>query len=476
LPPPATAKNVISVGAHQSDVGHMTTFSSWGPTDDGRMKPDISAPGCQQGGDFGITSTSLAGGYLSMCGTSQAAPVIAGSIAALLSEWRSRFAGEPRPATYKALLGCFAEDRANAGPDYRFGLGAVNLLASVNELRTATTVEAAIDDGFTDTYVFHVPAGAGDTLIVTLAWDDPAAAELASVTLVNDLDLELVAPTAGTFQAYVLDPAQPDSLAVRGRNARDNLEQVRVIGPEAGEWTARVIAWNVPAGPQEYSLVGLDTAPPADPAAVAATAVSDTTVLVAWIRPGDADRAGTLVVRSTDPVTWLPEDGVSYVVGAEPSAGVFVVAADDVDHQSTALVDEPLAPGTLHHYALFAYDEVPNYSPGLADTAQTSADAVDAPLIAAADAAPRFFREGSHPSRGAATLRFELPGTRRISVDVYDASGRHVVTLLRGERAAGSHRVEWSGRTDYGVAPAGVYFVRFRTEGLTATEKIVRVR
>jgi hypothetical protein len=476
LPPPGTAKNVISVGAHQSDVTHMTPFSSWGPTDDGRMKPDISAPGCQQGGDFGVTSTSLAGSYLSMCGTSMAAPVIAGSIAALLFEWRARFAGEPRPATYKALLGCFAKDRANAGPDYRFGLGAVNLTASVNELRTATTVEAAIDDGFTDAYTFHVPPVAGDTLIVTLAWDDPTAAELASVTLINDLDLELVAPTTGTFQAYVLDPGQPDSLAVRGRNARDNVEQVRVIAPEPGEWIARVVAYAVPAGPQEYSLVGLDLAPPADPAAVVATAASDTTVQVTWIRPGDVDRAGTLVVRSSAPVAWVPQNGLSYTVGAEPAAGVFVVAADDVDHQSTALVDEPLAPGTVHHYALFAYDEVPNYSPGLADTAETSADAVDAPVVAAAHAVPRFSREGAHPTRGTTALRFELPETRRISLDVYDASGRHLVTLLHGERSAGTHRVEWDGRTQQGIAPAGVYFVRFRTDGLTATEKVVRVR
>ena len=54
--PPGTAKNVITVGAINSDDGAMTVFSAWGPTDDGRLKPDLVAPGSQAGGDLGVTS------------------------------------------------------------------------------------------------------------------------------------------------------------------------------------------------------------------------------------------------------------------------------------------------------------------------------------------------------------------------------------------------------------------------------------
>jgi len=476
IPPPATAKNVLTVGAHYNDQQYMTMFSSWGPTDDGRMKPEISAPGCQLFGDFGVTSTTLGGGYQSMCGTSMSAPAVTGSIAALLQEWRARFSSDPRPATYKVLLGNFAKDRANSGPDYRFGLGALHLFASVTALQTATTVEDSVDDSQTDAYAFFVPAGAG-TLAVALAWDDPPAAELASPTLVNDLDLELVAPTSGTWQAFVLDPANPDSLAVPGANRLDNIEQVRVLAPEPGWWEARVTGFSVPQGPQEYSLAGYDLREPADPAAFTATAAGDTTINLTWIRPGDTDRAGTLVVRSEAAVTWTPATGVAYAPGAEPSPGVFVVASDDVDHQATWLADQPLAPGTSYHYAAFAYDEVPNYSPGVTGSAVTTSVAVDVPVAEIAPARPAFLRLGPNPFRARAEFRFELPAAATVRADVYDVRGRLVARLLDGPRKAGAHRLTWDGRTRDGSDPgAGVYFVRFRTEGLTAVEKVVRVR
>lgn len=76
--PPAGAKNHITVGALNSNDDSMTTFSSWGPVDDGRMKPDISAPGCQSTGDGGVTSCSSASdtSYTVKCGTSMAAPTV----------------------------------------------------------------------------------------------------------------------------------------------------------------------------------------------------------------------------------------------------------------------------------------------------------------------------------------------------------------------------------------------------------------
>ena len=71
----------------------MTMFSSWGPTGDGRLKPDIVAPGCQVGGDGGIKSTSISdsnvarNGYVTKCGTSMATPVAAGAGALVIEQW-----------------------------------------------------------------------------------------------------------------------------------------------------------------------------------------------------------------------------------------------------------------------------------------------------------------------------------------------------------------------------------------------------
>ncbi|MCX5638863.1 MAG: S8 family serine peptidase, partial [Planctomycetota bacterium] len=67
IPMAGTAKNTITVGATNSNDDSMTGFSSWGPTDDGRIKPDVVAPGCQIGGDGGITSTIPEDTYISWC-------------------------------------------------------------------------------------------------------------------------------------------------------------------------------------------------------------------------------------------------------------------------------------------------------------------------------------------------------------------------------------------------------------------------
>ena len=87
--PPACAKNHITVGAFNSNDESMTYFSSWGPTDDGRIKPDISAPGCQDDDDGGVTSCSSSGGYTTMCGTSMACPTVTGLSALIVQDWRN---------------------------------------------------------------------------------------------------------------------------------------------------------------------------------------------------------------------------------------------------------------------------------------------------------------------------------------------------------------------------------------------------
>jgi len=477
LPPPGTAKNVITVGAHHSDAKFMTPFSSWGPTDDGRMKPDVSAPGCQLAGDFGITSTTQGGTYVPLCGTSQATPAVSGAIAILLEEWRSRFLGDPLPSTYKALLGGFAKDRAGAGPDYRFGLGAIHVARSLHELTTGTTIEDQVAHAAIDSWTFTVAPGT-DTLAVTMAWDDPAGAELADTTLVNDLDLTLESPFAATFLPFVLDPSNPSALATPGTNRLDNVEQVRVVTPTPGVWIARVAGTSVPDGPQAYSLVGFDRTAPADPAAFAASGASDTTTSLTWIRAGDADRAGTLLARSTSPIGWAPVEGATYIPGSEPSPGVTIVFAGDADHSSIPLIDSGLAPGTTYHYAAYSFDEIPNYSPGIADTATTTSDAVDAPLVSTEGVSvARLGVVGANPFRSAVALRFDLPKESAFTLAIYDARGRRVEMLRRGTLGAGSHRAEWAARDERGErAPAGIYFARLETAGRILVQKLVLLR
>jgi hypothetical protein len=82
-----------------------------------------------------------------------------------------------------------------------------------------------------------------------------------------------------------------------------------------------------------------------------------------------------------------------------------------------------------------------------------------------------------NPSRGDVTMRFGLPGSGRASVDVFDASGRRVRSLARGELAAGEHLARWDGRdATGGLCPAGIYFVRMQTAGFRAERRLVRMR
>ncbi|HID63743.1 MAG TPA: peptidase S8, partial [Anaerolineae bacterium] len=214
IPPPGTAKNVITLGATNSNDDSMTYFSSWGPVDDGRIKPDVVAPGCESGG--GIKSTFPGNTYGTYCGTSMAAPAVSGISGLLIQQYRSIYGGaDPWPSTVKALLIHTAVDLDDAtsyynpGPDYASGYGRVDAQAAADVLRARDLRQDSVSNGATDTYTITVPAGAA-SVKVTLVWDDPAGAVNANPAPVNDLDLTLVEPYGFTTHLpWVLDPANP---------------------------------------------------------------------------------------------------------------------------------------------------------------------------------------------------------------------------------------------------------------------------
>lgn len=257
IAPPAGAKNHITVGNVYSDSDTISSSSSWGPTDDGRLKPDLVAPGCQQGGDGGVTSTSGTSdnAYIALCGTSMAAPTFTGCAALLLQDYRALYPGpDPRNSTLKAIFTQTAADLGNTGPDYQYGYGSIRVLRAVDLLRDGRFVEAAI--GHDDVYSFELDLPAGlPELRATLAWDDPPAAPLATQTLVNDLDLQFIDPDGNVHWPWTLDPSQPGLPAVQlGPDRVNNLEQVFVASPMAGRWRLEVRGFNVPDGPQLFSV------------------------------------------------------------------------------------------------------------------------------------------------------------------------------------------------------------------------------
>ena len=246
------AKNSIVVGAvdHSNEI---TVYTDWGPTQDGRVKPDLVALG---GTDtYGVNSTIMPNSYGYMQGTSMAAPAISGAVALLVEEFRARNGGaNPKPALVKSILLNTANtlDRnypPRPGPRYEWGYGVANVEASIQAIHNKFYWEDVIEHRWQETHEINVPAGAWE-LRVMLAYSDQEAVESANPTLVTDLDLVLVDPQGTTqYQPYVLDPAHPDAWAVRGENHRDNVEQVVVENPATGTWTIRVRGTFVPPPP-----------------------------------------------------------------------------------------------------------------------------------------------------------------------------------------------------------------------------------
>ncbi|MFQ5494805.1 MAG: S8 family serine peptidase, partial [Phycisphaerae bacterium] len=268
------AKNILTVGAVADVIGGyaapggvaMSTFSGWGPTDDGRIKPDIVANG------IGLysSSTGLDNAYHTDSGTSMASPNASGSVGLLIEHWRTTHPGEGdmRSATVKGLLLHTADETgAAAGPDYQFGWGLMNTLAAADTISQDTAQPLTITEwdliNGNQLELAMVTDGTSGELRATICWTDPPGTSPGNVLnspikmLVNDLDLRIEqTSTATTHQPWVLDPANPALPATRGDNNTDNVEQVVIASPGTDIFTLRVThKATLSGGAQNFSLI-----------------------------------------------------------------------------------------------------------------------------------------------------------------------------------------------------------------------------
>lgn len=273
------AKNVISVGAVNDAVsgGNRSvsaatpaSFTSWGPADDGRIKPDIVANGTSLISSDYTSATATA----SLSGTSMASPNACGSAALLIEYFRDRFPGsDMRASTLKALLIHTADDRGNAGPDYQYGWGLMNTKAAADVIKAhadnnggATMIESSVSTTVTSrTHVFGW--NGSSPLRVTLVWTDPAGTAKSghddrTRALVNDLNLVVTGPGDVNYFPYVMPhvgvwtTATLDDVAITGTNTVDNVEQVYRSTPVAGTYYITVnYSGSLSGGSQNYSLI-----------------------------------------------------------------------------------------------------------------------------------------------------------------------------------------------------------------------------
>ncbi len=253
-----SSKNTISVG-NTDGAGNLYFSSSKGPVKDGRIKPEIVAQGTT------IASTYPTNGYRGILGTSQSAPAVSGGLALLYQRYK-QLNGEfnPKNGLMKALLCNGATDKGNPGPDFSYGFGWMNLLRSVTMLEKANYFNTSVNSGATNTHSISIPGGSSIAqLKVMLYWNDSAAASMAATTLVNDLDLEVTDPSSTIHfpQLLNVNPPNVNDPATTGADHINNIEQVVIDNPVAGNYTFSVKGTTIPSATQhEYFLV-FDTIP-----------------------------------------------------------------------------------------------------------------------------------------------------------------------------------------------------------------------
>ena len=355
--PPATSKNAIVVGATYSNNDLIATFSGYGPTDDGRIKPDIVAPGCQNnfGSDQSITSPtfedlpspSIPGGdgiwqsgetfntYVGMCGTSMATPLTAGVVGLLIEEWRQTHASDrPLPHSVKAILIHTATDEGREGPDYQYGWGLLDAKAAIDLVIADETdgliIVDQLDNGQTDTFTFD--SNGVDDVKVTLVWDDPAAPRLATTTLMNNLDLRLHDPDNIVYQPFILDPNNPSLTAISGDDATNNVEMI-IGNAKQGTWIVTIDGSSVSLGPQQYTLVtsSSPSSAPIDPPQNIVTTPFQTEVELSWDAP--TNTGGSTII--------------GYDIAKQSPLGQTIL-----NQSSSPLLDQGLTPDTSYTYKI----------------------------------------------------------------------------------------------------------------------------
>jgi len=281
----ATAKNVLTVGAVLDIPGHysssgdviMTSFSSWGPTDDGRIKPDVVANG------YELTSPSSTGisDYETFSGTSMATPTVSGSVILLLQEIENLFQGRSLLAsTIKALIIHTADEAGDAeGPDYKYGWGLMNTKKAIDVINQDYEDNAGShisEDTYDGTNMeIDISAFGGEPLTVTLCWSDlsgtPPDASLnpTDKMLVNDLDTRLIGPSGAKSYPYVLNKDYPADAASKGDNSIDNVEKIYLAAATEGNYKLK-ITHKGSGFTQDFSVIVtggeiIPDGPPSDP-------------------------------------------------------------------------------------------------------------------------------------------------------------------------------------------------------------------
>ncbi len=270
----------LSADVTAGNKEQMASFSSRGPADDTRIKPDVVAPGTwilsgasglyQEGYGDPLNPRNNAyqwdgwgmpynNDYKYMGGTSMSNPLAAGGVTVIKDYYQKAYGINATAALAKATIINSAvdlldenNDGANDNdfpiPNVHEGWGRVNLDAATDGTLQFVEEGTGLATGGVQSFTVTPTGG---PLKVTLVWSDYPSTETASVNLVNDLDLTV------TGAATYLGNAFSGGWSATGGSAdrRNNVENVYIQNPGAGSYTVTVRGYNVPNGPQKFALV-----------------------------------------------------------------------------------------------------------------------------------------------------------------------------------------------------------------------------
>jgi len=293
----STSKNnLVVASAQDANVNsngdlisvNISSFSSQGPTDDYRIKPDITGNGQGVYSTYQNSNTA----YNTISGTSMASPNVAGSLL-LLQEHANNVNGNyMRSATLKGLVLHTADDAGMVGPDAIFGWGLMNAKRAAeaisNNGNESLISELTLFPG--QTYTIEVDSDGVNALMASISWTDPAGTATTATNnttprLVNDLDLRI---TQGGNTYYPWRLTGVNTNANNGDNIRDPFERVDVANA-SGTYTITVThKGSLSGGSQNYSLIitGISSEPVACnatvPSGLTPSGVGTTSAILSW--------------------------------------------------------------------------------------------------------------------------------------------------------------------------------------------------
>ena len=423
-------------------VGRIATFSSRGPTRDGRQKPDIAAPGAAIAAvlsadtaptcpvDPADASPHLPGlKHTINLGTSMAAPHVAGACALILQTQ-----GNPNPDTIRNYLRdkALVDLQTGAVPNATWGHGKLRL--GDLTIPSVTVVHPNGGEAFNITQQVFLTFSAidpyenSDSLRITIKISrNGPGGPFVAITPAEGIG------NFGVYEWTVTGPATDRAVMLV-----EAVDGGRNLGFDTSDHVFSINDMPVPVELSGFSAAG-----------------SERGLVLTWTTAFERDHAGFNLYRSLasgGPFERVNRNGL--VTGSSPYT----------------FADPFTAPGSVYYRLGAVALDGREMTLGLYGP-YASAGAAELPRVVA------FQGAAPNPFNPATTLRFDLPGRSEVSLAIYDIQGRLVRTLAHGALDAGQHELAWDGRADSGAPTAsGVYFARFAAPSFAQTQRLVLLK